>query len=74
MNDSYGDYTGHSMAMVYERHESETYNWPASCLSCHEDGGMEMTWMIKAPVLMAEIEGLWMSFMICWLTQVSCIL
>jgi hypothetical protein len=58
MNDSYGDYTGHSMAMVYERHESETYNWPASCLSCHEDGGIGEDLDEKAPVLMAEIEGL----------------
>jgi hypothetical protein len=38
MNDGFGDLTGHSMAMTYEFH-GDNFNWPASCLDCHEDGG-----------------------------------
>ena len=36
MNDGFGDLTGHSMAMTWEFHGEETYNWPASCAEvCH---------------------------------------
>ena len=38
MNDGFGDLTGHSMAMTYSFH-GENHHWPASCLTCHEDGG-----------------------------------
>lgn len=38
MNDGFGDLTGHSMAMTYSFHGPQ-FNWPASCLVCHEPKG-----------------------------------
>ncbi|MFH0758669.1 MAG: hypothetical protein V2B15_15375 [Bacteroidota bacterium] len=58
MNDGFGDLTGHSMAMTWEFHGSETYNWPASCLECHSDGGIAENLNDKVEEVMEETDGL----------------
>ena len=40
MNDGFGDLTGHSMAMTWEYHGRESYNWPSVCGDCHAEGGI----------------------------------
>jgi len=56
MNDGFGDLTGHSMAMTYSFHGPQ-WNWPASCLDCHEeDGDKDLADIYES--LSADIDGL----------------
>ena len=59
MNDGFGDLTGHSMAMTWEYHGSETYNWPESCQTCHPVAPYQPNPLdAKAAAISLEVDGL----------------
>lgn len=60
MNDGFGDLTGHSMAMTWEFHDAENYNWPATCNDCHGPASpyVPHPLTLKAEAIDTEIDGL----------------